>query len=66
MEPLKTIDASTPIGTRVLVVGPEGWEIYGGELVSYSPGSAEIRGADGKVHEHWSYAVHVLPEVTHG
>lgn len=62
MEQLKTIDASTPIGTRVLVVGVDGWEIYGGELVSYSPNTSKIRGADGKVHEHWSYSVRVMPE----
>lgn len=66
MEQLKTIDASTPPGTRVLVVGPGGWEIYGAELVSYSPGSSRIRGADGEVHSYGSYSVHVLPEVSRG
>lgn len=62
MEQLKTIDASTPPGTRVLVVGPGGWEIYAGELVKSGGVLAAIRGRDGQEHECFAYAVHVYPE----
>lgn len=68
MEQLKTIDARTPIGTRVLVVGVEGWEIYMGQLVSLSSTGhrAIIRGRDGQEHEHFAYSVHVMSEAPHG
>lgn len=64
MEQLKVIDATTPLGTKVLVVGVEGWEIYIGELVSLDGARATIRGRDGQDEEYFAYAVHVYPEAT--
>lgn len=66
LEQLKRIDAGTPPGTKVLVVGMVSKKIYIGELVKSCGVRAAIRGRDGREHECFAYSVHVMPEVSRG